>query len=180
MPKILTFEICGLKLIYPQVFSDQRGYFLESFRKDVYQKLGLPPFVQENHAFSLKNTLRGLHFQKGKGQAKLVTCMSGRIFDVAVDMRKGSKTFGKWQGVVLDDQNCRQFFIPVGFGHGYLVLSEKAHVFYKVSSYYDPEKEDGFSYLDSQVKIDWPVKKEELIVSQRDKTAKAFQEAALC
>lgn len=176
--KVKSLALSGLKLICPKQFKDGRGYFLESFRQDMYQALGFPGFVQDNHAFSLKNTLRGMHFQKGPGQAKLVTVAFGSIFDVAVDMRKDSKTFGKWQSVILDDENCRQFFIPEGFAHGYLVLSEKAHVLYKVSRYFDPQEEAGFSYRDSFVDIDWPVK--EPLLSSRDANAASFRETVLC
>ena len=176
--EITEFEIEGLKLLQPKVFQDERGYFLESFRKDLYQQLNLPEFVQDNHAFSKKNTLRGLHFQTGEGQAKLVTVAEGEIFDVAVDMRKASPAFGKWQSVVLNSRSCRQFFIPAGFAHGYLVLSKTAHVLYKVSAYYDPKKEKGFFWQDPLVKIAWPVKNPEL--SLRDQKSPSFQEAILC
>ena len=176
--EMTELKIAGLKLIKPRIFQDERGYFLESFRNNFYQALGLPAFVQDNHAFSSKNTLRGMHFQKGACQAKLITVAAGEIFDVAVDMRKDSSTFGQWQSVILNDQTCQQFFIPAGFAHGYLVLSDQAHVLYKVSAYYDPQKEVGFSWNDPVVKIPWPVKNPQL--SLRDKNSISFQEALLC
>ncbi len=176
--EIVEFKIKGLKLIKPQIFQDERGYFLESFRQNIYQDLGLPEFVQDNHAFSQKNTLRGMHFQRGVGQAKLVTVAEGEIFDVAVDMRKESPAFGQWQSVVLNAQTCQQFFIPAGFAHGYLVISDQAHVLYKVSSYYEPKKETGFSWNDPMVNISWPVKTPHLSV--RDKNSMSFQEVLVC
>jgi dTDP-4-dehydrorhamnose 3,5-epimerase len=173
--KISTLPLLGLKLIQPELFPDQRGYFLESFRKELYQALALPDFVQDNRAFSQKNVLRGMHFQKG--QAKLVSVAFGKIFDVAVDIRKNSQTFGRWQSVILDDQSCQQFFIPDGFAHGYLVLSETAVVTYKVSSYYDPKKEKGFSCRDPEVAIDWPAKSP--VLSLKDMQSPLLKEVIL-
>lgn len=172
--EVVNFKIKGLKLISPKVLQDERGYFLESFRQNLYQELGLPEFMQDNHAFSSKNTLRGMHFQEGEGQAKLVTVAAGEIFDVAVDIRAGSATFGQWQSVVLNGQTCQQFFIPAGFAHGYLVISETAHVLYKVSSYYYAKKETGFSWNDPVVNISWSVTTPQL--SLRDQSSRSFQE----
>ncbi|MFA5249859.1 MAG: dTDP-4-dehydrorhamnose 3,5-epimerase [Parachlamydiales bacterium] len=180
--EVQTFAIEGLKLIRPRLFCDRRGYFLESFRRNFFQSLGLPEFVQENHAFSKAGALRGMHFQKAPGQAKLVTVVSGEIFDVAVDMRPSSASFGKWQGVYLNDRFCEQFFLPSGFAHGYLVVSPTAHVLYKVSHYYDPALEGAFAYADPELKIKWPLNKnQQLLISEKDLKNGSFQEAlALC
>jgi dTDP-4-dehydrorhamnose 3,5-epimerase len=173
--ELLDLDIIGLKLIKPKVFRDKRGFFTESYNKDIYYKSGIEvDFVQDNHSFSCKNTIRGMHFQKKPGQAKLVSVCFGEIFDVAVDIRKDSKTFGKWKGVILDDEKCHQLYIPAGFAHGFCVLSSHAHVTYKVSSYFDPLQECGFIYNDPDIKINWPVKN--AILSDKDKIAPFLKE----
>lgn len=154
--------------ITPKVFADNRGFFLESYQKIRYHEHGIRvEFVQDNHSFSKRNVIRGMHFQPG--QAKLVYCAKGTIFDVAVDIRKGSPTFGKWEGVYLDGEKHQQLFIPDGFAHGFCVLSDEAHVMYKISSSYDASKERGFRFDDPDVNIVWPVTSP--ILSERDKNA---------
>lgn len=157
--------------ITTQAHPDNRGFFLESFHEDRYRELGVDvEFVQDNHSFSKKNVLRGMHFQRG--QAKLIYCPVGKIFDVAVDIRPDSPTFEEWEGVILSGENHEQFFIPDGFAHGFCVLSEHAHVMYKVSAFHDPKLESGFRYDD--VKISWPIS--DPILSQRDTNAPGLKE----
>ena len=161
----------GLEIYEPRVFDDERGYFFESFRDS---ERNLPCiFVQDNESFSIENVLRGMHFQKG--QAKLVRCVFGTVFDVVVDIRKDSPTFGKWQGFMLDGSNRKQLFIPDGYAHGFYVTSKSALLQYKVSADYDPELERSFKFNDPQVGIKWP--NENPLVSERDKNAPSFAEA---
>lgn len=171
--KIQELNLKGAKLITPQVFQDRRGFFLESFREDRYQALGLS-FVQDNHSYSKKGVIRGMHFQLEPGQAKLVRVGLGKIYDVIVDIRSGSPTFGKWQGVVLDDTLHEQLFIPAGFAHGFCVLSPDAHVLYKMSTSYSKQTEKGFRFDDPEVGIEWPIK--DPIVSERDQNSPYFYE----
>jgi dTDP-4-dehydrorhamnose 3,5-epimerase len=160
----------GLVVIEPEVFGDERGFLVETFRTDRWRELGVDlEFVQHNHSRSVRNTLRGLHFQTEPGQAKLVRCSTGRIFDVAVDLRRDSPTFGQWEGYELDDRTHRQLLVPVGFGHGFCVLSETADVDYQLSSYYDRETESGIAWDDPDIGVDWPV--DEPLLSERDKSA---------
>ncbi|MBM3192330.1 MAG: dTDP-4-dehydrorhamnose 3,5-epimerase [Chlamydiae bacterium] len=160
----LDFE--EVKLITPKVFYDTRGFFLEAFHKTRYAFLGEETFPQDNLSYSKYGTLRGMHFQTVPGQAKFVQVVKGRIFDVFVDIRKGSPSFGKWQGIYLDDEKRQQLFLPVGFAHGFCCMSEEAYVLYKVSSEYRSETERGFRYDDPQVGIQWPL--ETPILSDRD------------
>ncbi|MFI0435117.1 MAG: dTDP-4-dehydrorhamnose 3,5-epimerase [Parachlamydiaceae bacterium] len=160
----------GLLLIKPTLFKDHRGFFLETFQQSVYEKLGISsPFVQDNHSYSQQGCIRGMHFQSYPGQAKLIRVAVGKIFDVAVDIRPDSPTFGKWEGVMLDDLFHWQLYIPVGFAHGFCVLSPEAHVLYKVSSPYDANFEKGFRFDDPEVNIQWPV--DHPIISERDQQA---------
>lgn len=176
---VLNLPLPDLKLIRPKVFQDARGFFLESFRKDIFEAAGLRvDFVQDNHSRSVKNTIRGLHFQRSPGQAKLVRVGTGRIFDVAVDLRRGSPTFGKWHAEILDDEQHAQLFIPVGFAHGFCVLSEVADVLYKTTSVYDPAAETGFAFDDREIGIEWPVTRAEALLSARDVGAKPLREIA--
>ncbi|WP_075883156.1 dTDP-4-dehydrorhamnose 3,5-epimerase [Candidatus Protochlamydia sp. W-9] len=176
--EIIDLQLKGLKLVKPNVFKDNRGFFLESFQQPLYQKMGIQEiFLQDNHSFSQKGCIRGMHFQSFPGQAKLVRVAVGKIYDVAVDIRPESPTFGQWEGIVLDDKNHHQLFIPVGFAHGFCVLSQEAHVMYKVSTPYDPLYEKGFRWNDSQVNIQWPI--EQPIVSERDKQSPSFRESML-
>lgn len=166
---IYEVPIEGVKLISPQVFKDGRGAFYESFHKKRY---GLfDDFVQDNCSISIKNTLRGMHFSH---QKKLVSVICGKIFDVVVDLRKDSSTYKKWMGFILDDEKFEQLFIPTGCAHGFCVLSEKAHVIYKVSDYYDPKQEREFRWDDPTIGIDWPIKNPTL--SKRDQNSPLFLE----
>jgi dTDP-4-dehydrorhamnose 3,5-epimerase len=165
----------GLLAITPRVFADGRGFFLESYREPAYRAAGIDvSFVQDNHSRSVRGTLRGLHFQRSPGQAKLVRVVTGRIWDVAVDIRPSSPTFGKWYGIELDAEQHKQLFVPVGFAHGFCVLSEFADVLYKVSSPYDAATEDGFAWNDPDVAIAWPVV--DPILSARDVNARPLRE----
>jgi dTDP-4-dehydrorhamnose 3,5-epimerase len=171
--KIVDLELGGLKLVQPEVIRDERGFFLETYSVARYAAAGIDvPFVQDNHSRSVKDTLRGLHYQSRPGQAKLVRVIAGRIWDVAVDIRPGSPTFGRWAGVELDAEKHEQIFIPVGFAHGFCVLSDIAEVEYKVSAPYDGKVECGLSYADPDLAVAWPVKTP--LLSKRDQQAESF------
>lgn len=170
MPERLPTKLAGVVLLEPVVHGDERGFMVESFRTDAWAELGVDvEFVQHNHSRSAKGTLRGIHFQTAPGQAKLVRCPRGSILDVAVDLRRGSLTYGQWEAHVLDDVKHRQLFIPVGFGHGFAVLSDLADVTYLVSSPYDPATEAGIAWDDPDVGVDWQVA--DPLLSERDKSA---------
>ena len=170
---VATF-LPGIILIQPKVYADARGFFLETYSKEKYENIEIrETFVQDNHSFSKKGTLRGLHFQAGEGQAKLVRVTRGEVFDVAVDIRPKSPTFGKWIGIHLSEKNDKQIYIPVGFAHGFCVLSETAEVLYKCSSKYSPDKEKGIMWNDPDIGILWPIKKP--VLSKRDKNNPSFQ-----
>ena len=165
--QIIETEIEDVRIIVPQVFRDDRGYFLETYHLNRFESSGLSSvFVQDNLSFSVQNTLRGLHFQVTRPQAKLIQVISGEIFDVAVDIRSKSPTFGHWVGVHLSEQNKRQVFIPEGFAHGFCVLSESAHVAYKCSNFYTPDDEGGILWSDPAIGINWPITQP--IVSAKD------------
>lgn len=168
--EVTECEIEGVKIIEPKVYGDDRGYFMETYQYDTYAKAGITcQFVQDNCALSQKGVLRGLHFQKNHAQDKLISVMSGEVYDVAVDLRVDSETYGKWIGVYLSDENKKQFFVPRGFAHGYLVLSESALLIYKCSNYYYPEEEDGIIWNDPDIGIEWPISEGmELIFSEKD------------
>jgi dTDP-4-dehydrorhamnose 3,5-epimerase len=173
----LETKLDGVVLIEPVVHGDSRGFMLESYAREHWGELGVDvDFVQHNHSRSSRGTLRGIHFQTAPGQAKLVRCARGSIVDVAVDLRKGSPTYGQWEAHVLDDEKHRQLFVPVGFGHGFAVLSEVADVCYQVSSLYDPATEAGIAWDDPAVGVDWGV--DEPLLSQRDKDAPSLAEIA--
>lgn len=180
MGKILveTFEIEGLKLITPTVFGDARGYFMETYNMTDYIDAGINvEFVQDNQSASKKGVLRGLHFQKEFPQDKLVRVVKGEVFDVAVDIRKNSKTYGMWQGVILSEENKKQFFVPKGFAHGFLVLSEYAEFAYKCSDYYNPSDEGGIIWNDATLNIEWPnLDVLELEISDKDKKWSSFSD----
>jgi len=162
-------------LIEPLVHGDERGFFLETFRLDKLAEAGLDTgFVQDNQSRSRQGVLRGMHFQPG--QAKLVRCVRGAIFDAIVDIRVGSPTFGQWEGFELNDETHRQLFVPDGFAHGFCVLSEVADVTYKVTTYYDPETEGGFRFDDPAVGIEWPLAGDQLAVSVRDTGAQTLEQ----
>ena len=165
--KVITTELPGVLLIEPHVFGDQRGFFMETYHQARYQESGIPDrFVQDNHSRSRRGVLRGLHYQPVQPQGKLVWVARGQVFDVAVDIRRGSPTFGRWAGAVLDDSNHHQFYIPPGFAHGFCVLSEEADFFYKCTDYYHPQSEQGILWNDPAIGIDWPI--QEPLLSAKD------------
>lgn len=165
----------GLIVVEPKVFRDDRGFFLEPYNAPRYKAAGIDvDFVQDNHSVSSYGVLRGLHFQTSPGQAKLLRCTHGRIWDVAVDIRPQSATFGKWWAVELNDELHNQLFIPVGFAHGFCVLSETAEVMYKCSNVYDPVTESGVAWNDPEIGVAWPVK--DPIISNRDMGNQSFAE----
>jgi len=173
----LDTEIPDVALIEPEVHGDERGFMVETFRADAWRGLGADAgFVQENHSRSGADILRGIHFQTSPGQAKLVRCARGRIWDVVVDLRRDSPTYRRWEGHELDDETHRQLFVPIGFGHGFCVLSESADVTYKLSSYYDSDTEAGIAWDDPDVGIEWPVS--EPVLSERDRGAPRLAEVA--
>lgn len=156
--KTVSTRLDGVVVIEPKVFKDARGYFFETYQESRYRENGIIcHFVQDNLSYSVKNTLRGLHYQHPHGQAKLVSVIKGEVFDVAVDIRKGSPNFGKWIGVTLSAKNHRQLFIPEGFAHGFCVLSDDAVFNYKCSDFFTPEAEHGIVWNDAQIGIEWPV-----------------------
>jgi len=176
--RLIDTRLDGLILLEPVVHGDTRGFFVESYRANVWAEHGVrDTFVQDNHSRSARGVLRGMHFSIGAGQAKLVRCARGRILDVAVDLRRASPTYGAWESVELDDEGARQLYIPVGFAHGFCVLSEVADVTYKCSTYYDPAIERGFAYNDPDVGIEWP-QDMALLVSERDMNAPDLHEIA--
>jgi dTDP-4-dehydrorhamnose 3,5-epimerase len=175
---VKDLSLPGVKWICPPIFCDDRGFFRETFRQPLYYRAGITcDFVQDNHSFSKQGTIRGMHFQRFPGQAKLVTVMEGKIFDVFVDIRPNSPTFGKWDGVYLDASSGEQIFIPVGYAHGFCVVSEHAHVCYKVSNVYDPREECNFRFDDPFVGICWPIEKP--VLSERDRKSPFLKEAIL-
>lgn len=176
--QIIKTPIKGLLEIQPKVFGDNRGFFLETWQKERYQAAGVDyEFVQDNRSFSTKGTLRGLHFQKHFQQGKLVSVILGEVFDVAVDLRKDSETFGKWHGVTLTGEKCNQLWIPPGFAHGFYVISEKAFFEYKCTDYYHPEDEAGLLWNDEELAIEWPVPNvSKLLLSDKDKKAMNFKD----
>jgi dTDP-4-dehydrorhamnose 3,5-epimerase len=173
----LPTRLDGPVLLAPEVHGDERGFFMETFRADAWAAAGVPTdFVQDNHSRSKRGTVRGIHFQTRPGQGKLVRVARGRVLDVVVDLRRDSPTFGEWEAVELDDERGHQLFVPIGFGHGFCVLSDVADFVYKVTSYFDPATESGFAYDDPDVGIEWP--DIELLYSERDRTAPRLAEIA--
>lgn len=170
-------SIEGVYIIEPTVFGDNRGYFMESYSKRDFEEAGLTMnFVQDNESKSKKGVLRGLHFQTKHTQGKLVRVVEGEVFDVAVDLREGSPTFGKWTGVTLTAENKRQFYIPEGFAHGFLVLSETATFQYKCTDYYAPEYDGGVLWNDPEIGIEWPLEGiDEVLLSDKDKVQQTFK-----
>lgn len=172
-------EIEGVYIIEPKVFGDNRGYFFESYNEKEFKENGLDyTFVQDNQSKSKKGVLRGLHFQKTYPQAKLVRVLEGEVFDVAVDLRKDSKTYGKWVGVILSSENKRQFMIPRGFAHGFVVLSESATFTYKCDEFYHPEDEGGLMWNDENINIEWPYEGE-VLLSEKDKKHPSLKESKI-
>jgi dTDP-4-dehydrorhamnose 3,5-epimerase len=179
--RVLPTRLPGLVAFEPVVHGDERGFFCETYRGQWQDALGLGPgegFVQDNHSRSSRGVLRGMHFQLGDGLGKLVRCARGRIVDVAVDLRRGSPTYGVWEAVELDEESMREVYVPVGFAHGFCVLSEVADVIYKQTAYYDPELERGIAWNDPDIGIEWPLPAEELTVSERDSRAPRLSELA--
>jgi dTDP-4-dehydrorhamnose 3,5-epimerase len=175
----LTTRLDGLVLLAPTVHGDERGFFVETYREDAWGAAGVPTqFVQDNHSRSRRGTVRGIHFQTHPGQGKLVRCARGTVWDVVVDLRRGSPTFGEWEAVELDDVSGRQLWIPVGFGHGFCVLSQDADFVYKCTNYYDPATEAGIRFDDPAVGIEWPLEASELLYSQRDRDAPLLADIA--
>jgi dTDP-4-dehydrorhamnose 3,5-epimerase len=177
MARRLDTELDGVVLVEPEVHGDERGFLVETFRGDRWRELGVAlDFVQENHSRSHQGILRGLHFQTSPGQAKLVRCLRGRIWDVAVDLRRESPTYRRWEAYELDDELHRQLLVPIGFAHGFCVLSDLADVAYKLSSNYDPETEAGIAWDDPEVGVEWPISSP--ILSERDRNAPRLAEIA--
>ena len=178
--KKIETSIDGVCIIEPSVFGDSRGYFMETYSKAEFEEIGLYyDFVQDNQSKSSKGVLRGLHFQKENTQAKLVRVIKGEVFDVAVDLRPGSKTYGKWEGVILSEENKKMFMIPKGFAHGFLVLSEEAEFTYKCDDIYNHEAEGGLAWNDPEVGIEWPLgdmKETDLLTSEKDGKWPSLQE----
>ncbi len=172
-------EIDGVWIIEPKVFNDARGYFMETFKEEEFRaNIGDVHFVQDNESKSSFGVLRGLHYQKGEySQAKLVRVIKGKVLDVAVDLRRSSPTFGKYVSVELSEENKRQFFIPRGFAHGFLVLSEEAIFTYKVDNGYAPQAEASIRFNDETIGIDWPVAESQFILSEKDGHAVSFKDA---
>ena len=175
---LIKTKLDGLVVLKPTVFKDNRGYFMESYnQKNINKLLGNVNFVQDNESESSRGVLRGLHFQKPPyTQAKLVRCLKGGVLDVALDLRKDSKTYGIFETISLTEENKKQLFIPKGFAHGFIVLSKSAILSYKVDNYYNPESESGIIWNDPDLNIDWKINKNEIIVSEKDKNLPAFNE----
>ena len=175
----ITVETCnieGLKVITPKVFGDERGYFMETYNFNDFKEAGIDQvFVQDNQSSSTKGVLCGLHYQIEHPQDKLVRVVRGEVFDVAVDLRKGSATYGQWFGVILSEENKKQFFIPKGFAHGFVVLSDYAEFCYKCSDFYHPGDEGGLRYNDPDIAIEWPIPEDmELNINDRDRNWPSF------
>ena len=168
--QVTKTAIEGVLMIQPKVFGDERGFFLETFQAERYAEAGInETFVQDNHSHSAKGVLRGLHFQKKHPQGKLVQVTSGQVFDVAVDIRQGSPTFGQWVGILLDAKSHQQFYVPAGCAHGFCVVSEEADFHYKCTDYYQPQDEGSLLWNDPAIGIDWPI--ENPTLSEKDQKA---------
>jgi dTDP-4-dehydrorhamnose 3,5-epimerase len=179
--RIVQTAIQGLVAIEPDTYPDERGFFCETYRAAWHGPAGIPEgqqFVQDNHSRSSRGVVRGMHFQIGDGVAKLVRCARGSIVDVAVDLRAGSPTYGRWDAVELDDHNMRSLYVPIGFAHGFCVTSDVADVVYKQSAYYDPAVERGIAWDDPDVAISWPLPLDQLMVSERDAAAPRLADTA--
>ena len=176
--KVTTCPIEGLYVIEPTVFKEESGYFMETYNQNDFKEAGLDMvFVQDNQSMSVKGVLRGLHYQKQYPQGKLVRAVRGTVFDVAVDLREKSATYGKWFGVILSAENKKQFYIPEGFAHGFLVLSDEAEFAYKCTDFYHPGDEGGLKWDDPEIGVDWPIEEGmELIISEKDKKWGGFKE----
>lgn len=178
--KALVTDINNLLIIVPDVYTDSRGYFMETYNQQEYERAGFNyNWVQDNQSCSKKGVLRGLHFQKEHSQAKLVRTISGKVFDVAVDLRKGSNTYGKWHGEILSAENKKQMLIPRGFAHGFLVLSDTAEFTYKCDDFYHPEDEGGIIWNDPDIGIEWPKLDCDYIFSEKDKNHPSLLESKM-
>lgn len=167
--RVIQTALPGVLIVEPRIFEDSRGYFYESYNRREYSAQGITDsFVQDNHSRSIRGTIRGLHYQAPPGQAKLVRVVSGEVFDVAVDIRQGAPTYGQWVGIVLSAENRRQLYVPVGFAHGFCVMSDAADFLYKVTQYYSPEHERGIAWNDPDLAIEWPTDRP--ILSGRDQS----------
>jgi dTDP-4-dehydrorhamnose 3,5-epimerase len=178
----MHFKACTtipeIRILEPRIFADERGFFLELYHKEKFDEAGIKgPFVQDNRSSSRKGTLRGLHYQINKPQGKLIWALSGEVFDVAVDIRRGSSTFGKWFGVILSGENKRGLYIPPDFAHGFCVLSEEAEIFYKCTEFYAPEYERSLRWNDPDLAIEWPIS--DPILSERDAESLFLKDAEL-
>jgi dTDP-4-dehydrorhamnose 3,5-epimerase len=177
--QVLDTTIDGPMLIQPKIIGDERGFFCETYRRNEFMELGIEEeMVQDNHSRSGRGIVRGMHFQIGRGAAKLVRCARGAMFDVVVDLRRGSPTFGEWEGFELTDENMHTVYVPVGFAHGFCVTGELADVMYKQDRYYSDATERGIQYNDPDIGIDWPVPVDELKPSERDATAPRLRDVA--
>ena len=174
--RVIETELPGVLILEPRVFGDARGFFLETYRAALFDELGIPAFVQDNHSRSRRGVLRGLHYQLVQPQGKLVRVTRGRVFDVAVDIRRGSPTFGRWTGIELDDESLRLFYVPAGFAHGFLVLSEVADFVYKCTDYYHPASEHGILWNDPDIGIAWPL--DDVALSDKDRINPRLREQA--
>ena len=176
--KFITTKLEGVYIIEPAIFGDNRGYFMETYNQNDFHEAGLDMiFVQDNESKSSKGVLRGLHFQTEHTQGKLVRVIKGEVYDVAVDLRKGSPTFGMWDGVLLSEENKKQFYIPEGFAHGFLVLSNEAIFNYKCTDFYDPEHDGGLLWNDEQVGVKWPLQGiDNILLSEKDKKQKRLKD----
>lgn len=179
--KIIKTPLPGLIIIEPSVFTDERGYFFESYQRGRYVEAGIiKPFIQDNESKSVRGVIRGLHFQLGSdSQAKLVRVVQGSVYDIAVDLRKGSPTFGEWFGIELNNNNKKQLFVPRGFAHGFSVLSETAVFTYKCDNEYKQDAERSINPSDLKLGIDWKIKNSEQIISEKDKLAPSFENAEM-
>lgn len=175
--EVTKTRVDGVLLIKPKVFGDERGYFVETYQKERYSEIGIThTFVQDNHSMSRRGILRGLHYQTKHPQGKIVMVSLGAVFDVAVDIRLDSPTFGKWFGAILSQENQHQLWIPPGLAHGFLVLSDIAHFHYKCTDFYDPKNEASILWNDPELNIEWPFA-EDVVLSQKDMNALSFKSA---
>jgi dTDP-4-dehydrorhamnose 3,5-epimerase len=179
--RALLRRLDGLTVIEPALHGDERGFFAETYRRAWHESAGIPAaeeFIQDNHSRSARGVVRGMHFHVGAGVAKLVRCARGRVLDVAVDLRRGSPSYGQWEGVELDSETLRELYVPVGFAHGFCVLSDVADVLYKQTAYHDPAVERAVAWDDPDIGVRWPLPAAELIVSDRDRAAPRLRDVA--
>lgn len=179
--KFMETSIEGVYIIEPTVFGDERGYFMETYQEREFKEAGInATFVQDNQSKSKRGVLRGLHFQRTKPQGKLVRVIRGEVFDVAVDLRRDSATYGKWEGVTLSEDNKKQFYIPEGFAHGFIVLSDEAEFTYKCTDFYDANDEGGILWNDPEIGVEWPLEGvDEITLSEKDEKWKPLQETVI-